>query len=101
MGGSSDQTMFDPLLLSQARLGIVSILVTRKEATFPDLKELLALTQGNLGAHLQKLEDAGYVTIAKDFVDKKPRTTCRITSRGRRAFLDHVARLESIAKDAK
>ena len=49
-----DDTSFDPLLLSQVRLGVVSILVTRKDATFSDLRELLGLTQGNLGTHLGK-----------------------------------------------
>ena len=63
---------FDPLLLSQARLGIVSVLMTRPEATFSDLKSLLGMTQGNLGVHLRKLEEAGYVEVRKEFVDRKP-----------------------------
>ena len=89
---------FDPVLLSQARLGIVAILVTRKEATFSDLKGLLDLTQGNLGIHLGKLEEAGYVAITKEFVKRKPRTTARITREGRRAFLAHVDRLAEVAR---
>ena len=89
---------FDPVLLSQARLGIVTVLVTRKEATFSDLKDLLGLTQGNLGIHLGKLEEAGYVAITKEFVKKKPRTTARITAEGRKAFLTHVDRLSQVAR---
>lgn len=89
---------FDPLLLSQVRLGIVSVLLERREASFPDLRSLLGVTQGNLGAHLGKLEEAGYVEVDKAFVDKKPRTTCRITKAGREAFLAHVARLREIAE---
>ena len=88
---------FDDLLLSQARLGIVSLLVSRGELPFSDLKALLGLTQGNLGAHLDKLEQAGYVHLRKEFVGKKPRTTASLTEAGRTAFLDHVERLREIA----
>ena len=89
---------YDPVLLSQVRLGIVTVLITRKDATFSDLKSLLGLTQGNLGLHLQKLEDAGYVATKKAFVNRKPRTTVRITPKGRDAFLRHVEQLEQVAR---
>jgi len=92
-----DKAMFDPLLLSQVRLGIISVLVSRRDATFTDLKTLLDLTQGNLTIHLQKLEEAGYVTATKEVVERKPRTTCKITARGRKAFLQHLQKLQSIA----
>ena len=95
---SSSDAPFDLLLLSQARLGIVTVLIGRPGATFSDLKAVLGLTQGNLGAHLRKIEDAGYVEVVKEFVDRKPRTTARLTDAGRRAFLEHVARLERIAR---
>lgn len=91
---------FDALLLSQVRLGIVSVLMTRPHATFSDLKTLLALTQGNLGIHLRKLEDAGYVAVNKAFVDRKPQTTCKLKAKGRKAFLAHLRQLEDIANDA-
>lgn len=89
---------FDAVLLSQARLGIVTVLVTRPAATFSDLKEILGLTQGNLGIHLGKLEEAGYVAVTKEFVKKKPRTTARITPAGRSAFLAHVEHLAQVAR---
>jgi len=89
---------FDPLLLSQVRLGIVAVLVERGAATFPELKTLLAVTQGNLGIHLRKLEDAGYVAVEKQFIDRKPRTTAALTPAGRTAFLSHVKRLDQIAR---
>ena len=89
---------YDPVLLSQVRLGIVTVLITRKDAAFSDLKSLLGLTQGNLGIHLQKLEEAGYVATKKAFVKRKPRTTVRITSKGRDAFLRHVEQLEKVAR---
>ena len=88
---------FDPVLLSQARLGIVSVLMTRDGASFSDLKSLLTLTQGNLGVHLRKLEEAGYVEVRKEFVERKPRTTASITKSGRAAFLAHVEQLGRIA----
>jgi DNA-binding MarR family transcriptional regulator len=90
---------FDALLLSEVRLGIVSILMSRREATFSDLKSLLGLTQGNLGTHLVKLEEAGYVVVKKEFVKRRPRTTCRISAKGRKAFLQHVDQLRGIAED--
>lgn len=88
---------FDPLLLSGARLGVIAALMARKSASFSELKDLLDLTQGNLGMHLQKLEEAGWVAVDKCFVERKPRTTCRITAKGRRAFLLHVEHLQRIA----
>ena len=88
---------FDPLLLSQARLGIISVLMTRSEASFSDLKGLLGLTQGNLGVHLRKLEEGGYVEVRKEFVERKPRTTAAITDAGRAAFQTHVEQLGRIA----
>jgi len=95
------QPTFDPVLLSQARLGIITVLMTRPAATFPELKDLLGLTQGNLGVHLQKLEEAGYVAVRKEFVKRKPRTTARITPRGRTAFLAHVDELARVAREAE
>ena len=92
--------VFDPLLLSQARLGIISTLMTRRAVSFSDLKTLLGLTQGNLGIHLQKLEQAGYVSVRKEFVKRKPKTTCSITRRGRGAFTRHVEQLDRIVRGA-
>ena len=92
---------FDPLLLSQARLGIVSVLMTKPEATFSDLKTLLKMTQGNLGIHLRKLEEAGYVEVTKRFVNRKPQTSCSLSKKGRKAFLTHLQTLEDIARDAE
>jgi DNA-binding MarR family transcriptional regulator len=67
---------------------------------FVELKALLAATDGNLGTHLATLEKAGYVTSAKDFVGRKPRTQLTLTPGGRRAFDDHVAYLRSVIAGA-
>ena len=88
---------FDALLLSQVRLGVIAVLVERGTATFPELKKLLGVTQGNLGIHLRKLEDGGYVDVEKDFADRNPRTTARLTPAGRAAFQAHVEHLARIA----
>lgn len=90
---------FDPLLLSQVRLATVTVLIQRGTATFPELKALLDVTQGNLGMHLRKLEEAGYVEVVKAFVDRKPSTTVRLTDAGRAAFTRHVERLAAIARN--
>lgn len=89
---------FDEVLLSSVRLGVVTALFGRGEMSFVELKDALGLTQGNLGIHLQKLADAGYVLVEKEFVDRKPRTTARLTPKGRAAFLSHVKRLDEIAR---
>ncbi len=62
------------------------------------MRALLGLTQGNLGVHLQKLEEAGYISVRKQFVKRKPLTTCSITRKGRGAFLRHVGQLERIVR---
>lgn len=71
-----------------------------EQVDFTYLKKLLALTDGNLGAHLGKLEKADYVQLDKAFVDKKPKTFVSVTGKGRDAFKDHVAALETILKSA-
>lgn len=84
------------------RLQIMSGLVALdvgEQLEFTYLRKLLKLTDGNLGAHLVKLEEAGYVQIEKTFIDKKPRTFIRVSGRGRDAFGDHVAALQQILKD--
>jgi DNA-binding MarR family transcriptional regulator len=83
------------------RLRIMAALVTLEagnEVDFTYLRDLLEVTDGNLGAHLYKLEEAGYIAISKLFVERKPRTFVAATAEGRKAFQEHVAALESILK---
>jgi DNA-binding MarR family transcriptional regulator len=83
------------------RLRIMAALVTlepNEELEFTYLRDLLEVTDGNLGAHLRKLEDAGYITVNKAFVERKPRTYISATVNGRRVFTEHVAALELILK---
>lgn len=85
----------DPLLHSQLRLAIVSILMNVEEADFVYLKEKTESTAGNLSVQLDKLSTAGYITLAKDLTGKRPRTACAITPQGRRAFEDYVEALRT------
>ncbi|MFZ2096848.1 MAG: transcriptional regulator [Anaerolineales bacterium] len=81
------------------RLRIMAALVTLEpndEVDFSYLRDLLEVTDGNLGAHLHKLEEAGYITINKVFVERKPRSYISATTEGRKVFKEHVAALELI-----
>ena len=79
----------DPLLHSQLRLAIVSILMSAVEADFVYLKEQTQATAGNLSVQIDKLREADYIAVEKTFEGKK-RTVCRMTDTGRRAFEDYV-----------
>src|SRR5512138_444219 len=83
------------------RLRIMSALVTLdpgSEVDFTYLRDLLEVTDGNLGAHLRKLEEAGYIEIHKTFVDRKPRSFVGATTAGRLVFQEHVAPLEGLLR---
>jgi DNA-binding MarR family transcriptional regulator len=84
------------------RLRIMASLVTlgpTDEVDFTYLRDLLEVTDGNLGAHLRKLEEAGYIAVNKTFIERKPRTFISATSEGRRVFQEHVEALEAILKN--
>ncbi|HEY1765086.1 MAG TPA: transcriptional regulator [Opitutaceae bacterium] len=91
----------DPIIHQPARLQIMSALcqLTPKERVdFSYLKQKIALTDGNLGAHLATLEAKGYIAVEKTFVGRRPKTFVAPTEAGRAAFAGHVAALESILK---
>lgn len=85
----------DPLLHSQLRLAVMSILMSVEEADFVYLREKTESTAGNLSVQLDKLARAEYITVEKGFAGRKPRTVCRVTDKGRRAFEDYVDTLRS------
>lgn len=85
----------DPLLHSQLRLAVISILMSVDEADFVYLKEKTEATAGNLSVQIDKLSNAGYIQVKKEFVGKKTRTSCRITELGREAFEKYVDALKS------
>jgi DNA-binding MarR family transcriptional regulator len=88
----------DPLLHQQLRLSVISLLVSTKEAEFGFLKDKTNATAGNLSVQLNKLADAGYITIAKSFRDNYPLTTCKITPQGITAFENYVSALQDYLK---
>jgi DNA-binding MarR family transcriptional regulator len=87
------------LIHQPLRLKIMAALngvAVRESMDFTRLRSVVEATDGNLGAHLSKLEDVGYITIEKDFIDKKPRTRVALTREGRKALAAHVAYLRDI-----
>lgn len=87
-----------------ARLRIMAVLAglaPEIQVTFNYLKDALDLTDGNLGAHLHRLEEAGYVTITKTFVRNKPQTYAEVTEAGRQAFAEHSAALKEILESSQ
>lgn len=85
----------DPILHSQLRLAVMSLLISVKEAEFTFLKEKTAATAGNLSVQLNKLKDAGYIDITKQFKDNYPLTLCKVTQKGVEAFEVYVNALRS------
>lgn len=83
---------------SRVRLGVMSVLSVNSWVDFNSLKDLLNVTDGNLASHIKSLENHEYIEIKKQFVAKKPRTSYRITQKGKTAFRDHLAALESLIK---
>lgn len=89
------------VLHEKARLSIMTSLVTHPAGLlFADLKELCALTDGNLSRHLQVLQKARLVEVWKGFQGNRPQTLCRLTEEGRKRFMEYIAVLESVVADA-
>lgn len=85
----------DPILHSQLRLAIVSLLMRENEAEFTGLKERTKASAGNLSVQINKLREAGYIDVIKDFKDNYPHTICKITTSGSKAFDLYVKSLQS------
>lgn len=83
---------------SRVRLGIMSILMVNDWIDFTEMKTLLNITDGNLASHSSALEKGEYIEVKKEFVGKKPRTSYRVTNRGRTAFVSHLNSLEKLIK---
>lgn len=91
----------DPILHSQLRLAVVSLLIGVKEAEFTFLKEKTNSTAGNLSVQIQKLKEAGYIEVTKQFKDNYPQTICKITRQGVKAFEDYVKNLQEYLTHTK
>lgn len=84
----------DPLLHSELRLAVMSLLISADEAEFPYIKEQTEATAGNLSVQIDKLSAAGYIEVEKTFKGKRPCTLCRISEKGRQAFKEYVDALK-------
>ncbi|MXX73299.1 MAG: transcriptional regulator [Gemmatimonadetes bacterium] len=93
-----DYRQFDPLVHSRIRLSVLAILVSVDDAEFTYLRKQVKATDGNLAAHLRRLEEAGYLHVAKHFVDRKPLTRYRVTETGREAFRRYVDSVEQVLR---
>ena len=91
----------DPILHSQLRLAVMSLLISVKEAEFTFIKEKTGATAGNLSVQLNKLKEVGYIDVTKQFKDNYPLTTCKITKKGIEAFEEYVKALQSYMNPGK
>lgn len=91
----------DRVIHEKGRLAIMSMLAASPELSFIELRDTLGMTDGNLTTHIRTLQQAGYVAVTKSFENKRPLTTCSLTSAGRKAFATHVDLLEQIVRQAR
>lgn len=91
----------DRTIHEKARLSLLTSLISHpKGLSFVELKQLCGLTDGNLSRHMKVLQEGGLVKVVKSYVDNRPHTHCAITPAGQKQFLDYVAVLEQVVKDA-
>ena len=83
---------------NRVRLGIMSILMVNQKVDFTTLKEMLQVSDGNLASHISALEKVSFIKITKQFIGKKPNTSYSVTSRGKKAFTDHLNAIEKLIK---
>ena len=88
----------DDVIHSRIRTAIMAVPISVDEAEFTFIREKINATDGNLSVHLKKLEDNNYISVKKEFIDRKPVTRYKITETGRKAFEDYIKKLESIIK---
>jgi len=101
MTPSNGLDKLDPLLQHRSRLGALVLLSGADAMNFTRLRELLAESDGNLGAQLRKLEEAQYIEVCKEFLDRKPVSWYALSARGRQALKAHLRALEAVIKSAK
>ena len=95
-----DHETIDDVIHGRIRLGVVAYLSAVEHAIFSELRDKVGATDGNLSAHLRKLEDAGYVSVQKSFVGRKPQTRLALTATGRKAWQAWLDRIEQLRRAA-
>ena len=91
----------DRVIHEKGRMAIMSLLAATPELSFIEIRDTLAMTDGNLSMHLRTLQEAGYVALTKSFQERKPLTTCALTPAGRGAFSNYINLLEQIVRQSK
>ena len=91
----------DRLIHEKGRLGIMSMLAASPELSFTELRNTLAMTDGNLTTHIRALQQEGYLSVAKSYQNNRPLTTCSLTPAGRKAFAQYIDLLEKIVRQNK
>jgi DNA-binding MarR family transcriptional regulator len=92
----SEKPKFDELILSKTRLGIISALIGGDKLEFTYLRSALKLSDGNLSVQIRKLEEAGYIKVEKIFIERRPKTFCKITGKGQKAVRNLIRKLEDL-----
>ena len=95
-----DHKGIDEVIHGRIRLGAVAYLSTVSSAVFPELRDKVGATDGNLSTHLRKLEEAGYVSVEKSFVNRKPQTRIALTAAGRKAWMEWLERMRDLTSVA-
>lgn len=91
----------DRVIHEKGRMAIMSLLAASPELSFTEMRETLAMTDGNLTSHIRTLQEAGYVSIAKTYQNNRPLTTCSLTAAGRKAFATYIDLLDQIVRQTK
>jgi DNA-binding MarR family transcriptional regulator len=91
----------DRVIHEKGRLAIMSLLAASPELSFTEMRDTLAMTDGNLTTHIRTLQEAGYVSVAKSYQNNRPHTTCALTNTGRKAFTAYINLLEQIVQQTK
>jgi DNA-binding MarR family transcriptional regulator len=91
----------DRVIHEKGRLAIMSMLAATPELSFTELRDTLAMTDGNLTSHMRTLQEAGYVSVSKSYENNRPLTTCSLTAAGKKAFVNYVDLLEQIVQQNK
>jgi DNA-binding MarR family transcriptional regulator len=91
----------DRVIHEKGRLAIMSMLAASPELSFTELRDALAMTDGNLTTHIRALQQEGYVTVAKSYCNNRPLTTCSLTAGGRKAFTEYINLLEQIIRQTR
>ena len=91
----------DRVIHEKGRLAIMSMLAATPDLSFTEMRDALAMTDGNINTHIRTLQEAGYIAVSKSYERSRPLTTCSLTAAGRKAFASYIDLLEQIVAQTK